>query len=163
MTILQSTRVILRPFNDSDLENLRKLDTDPDIMKFTPAKIPQTMEQSRARLERYSKMDGVWAAEYIDSKDFVGWFMLILSDLEFPEIGFMIVKKYWGLGLASEVSNTIIDHAFQDLGYKGITARTNLDNLQSIRVLKKMKFQHVRNSKNSDNVELMIFKRVPIP
>ena len=98
MTILQSTRVILRPFNDSDLDNLRMLDTDPDIMKFTSAKFPQTMEQSKVRLERYSKMDGVWAAELIDSKDFIGWFMLIPSDLEFPEIGFMIVKKYWGLG-----------------------------------------------------------------
>lgn len=139
------------------------LDADPDIMKFTPAKFPQTMEQSKARLERYSKTDGVWAAELIDSKDFIGWFMLIPSDLEFPEIGFMIVKKYWGLGLACEVSNAIIDHAFQVLEHKGITARTNLDNLQSISVLKKLKFQHVRNSKNSDNVELMIFKKVPSP
>ncbi|MFA6238081.1 MAG: GNAT family N-acetyltransferase [Bacteriovorax sp.] len=159
MMILESTRVSLRAFKESDLENLRTLDTDPDIMKFTPAKIPQTLEQTKNRLMRYSKMDGVWAAELKNSKIFIGWFMLIPTELEFPEIGFMIVKKYWGMGLASEVAGAIIDHALHILKHKGVAARTNIENHQSISVLKKLQFLHVRNSVNSENDELMIFLR----
>lgn len=129
MTHIYSLRCHLRPFNDDDFHNLRKLDSDAEIMKFTPAKIPQTVDQTRARLERYSNMDGVWAAELKDTSDFVGWFMLIKTDLEFPEIGFMIVKDFWGKGLATEIGREIIAHAFNECGHSGLAARTNADNV----------------------------------
>lgn len=155
MTDLHSSRTLLRPFllSEKDFENLRKLDSDPDIMKFTPAKVPQTQEQTRARLERYSKMKGVWAAELKETGEFVGWFMLTPTDLEFPELGFMLVKKFWGQGLATEIAAAIADYAFSLLGHNGLSARTNHENVASIAVLKKLGFVLVR-----ENAELKFFQ-----
>lgn len=155
MTELHSSRTLLRPFTltEKDFENLRQLDGDADIMKFTPAKIPQTPEQTRARLQRYSQMKGVWAAELKSTGEFVGWFMLIPTDLEFPELGFMLVKKFWGQGLATEIATAIADYAFSVLGHSGLSARTNHENLASIAVLKKLGFTLVR-----ENAELKFFQ-----
>ncbi len=151
--MLKSARTTLRPFTLNDYDNLRKLDVEADIMKYTPAKVPQTEEQTRARIERYSKMNGVYACELSDTKEFVGWFMLIPTDLEFPEVGFMIVKKFWGKGLATEVAAALIkDQA-------GVSARTLVDNQASISVLKKLGFKEKRTITNADNQELYVFEK----
>ncbi len=150
--MIETSRARLRHFIPSDYDFLRSLDTDPDIMKFTPAKVVQTPEQTRARLERYSQNPGVWAALDKQTDDFIGWFMLISTDLEFPEIGFMLVKKFWGQGLASEISNAIIEKAFDQEGHAGICARTTLDNFASMQVLKKLGF-----ALSSQNTEVNFF------
>ena len=151
---IRSQRAILRPFTLDDYENLRLLDVEADIMKYTPAKVPQTEEQSRARIERYSNMKGVYACELIDSKEFVGWFMLIPTDLEHPELGFMIVKKFWGKGFATEVAAALIN----DL--PGVSARTLTNNQASISVLKKLGFKEKRTITNADQQELFVFEKV---
>lgn len=158
--MIESKRTLLRSFTEDDLANLRMLDTDADIMKWTPAKVPQTVEQSKTRLARYSQMQGVWACELKDTHEFVGWFMLIPTDLDYPELGFMLVKKHWGKGLATEIAQAVIDYGFNKLGAKGIAARTLLDNTQSIQVLQKLKFTHVKNQLNADGIELMIFHHI---
>jgi ribosomal-protein-alanine N-acetyltransferase len=158
--MIETSRTLLRSFTEDDLANLRLLDADPDIMKWTPAKIPQTFKQSKIRLARYKEMQGVWACELKDTQEFVGWFMLIPTDLDYPELGFMLVKKYWGKGLATEIAQTVIDYGFNSLGAKGIAARTILDNVQSIQVLKKLNFVHVKNLVNADGIELLIFHHI---
>ena len=151
--MLKSARTTLRPFTLDDYENLRLLDTEADIMKYTPAKVPQSEEQTRARIERYSKMNGVYACELTDTKEFVGWFMLIPTDLEYPEVGFMIVKKFWGKGFATEVAAALIkDQA-------GVSARTLIDNQASISVLKKLGFKEKRTIINADNQQLYVFEK----
>ena len=150
---MKSERTTLRPFTLDDYDNLRLLDVEADIMKYTPAKVPQTEEQTRARIERYSKMNGVYACELSDTKEFVGWFMLIPTDLEYPEVGFMIVKKFWGKGFATEVAAALIkDQA-------GVSARTLIDNQASISVLKKLGFKEKRTITNADNQKLFVFEK----
>lgn len=152
--MITSQRTALRSFSLDDYDNLRLLDADADIMKYTPAKIPQTKEQSRARIERYSNMKGVYACELLDSQEFVGWFMLIPTDLEYPELGFMIVKKFWGKGFATEVAAALIKDQL------GVSARTLTDNHASISVLKKLGFKEKRTIINPDKQELFVFEKV---
>ena len=152
--MITSQRTALRSFSLDDYDNLRLLDADADIMKYTPAKIPQTKEQSRARIERYSNMKGVYACELLDSQEFVGWFMLIPTDLEYPELGFMIVKKFWGKGFATEVAAALIKDQLGD------TARTLTDNHASISVLKKLGFKEKRTITTPDKQELFVFEKV---
>lgn len=150
---MKSERTTLRPFTLDDYDNLRLLDIEADIMKYTPAKVPQTEEQTRARIERYSKMNGVYACELSDTKEFVGWFMLIPTDLEYPEVGFMIVKKFWGKGFATEVAAELIKNQ------AGVSARTLIDNQASISVLKKLGFKEKRTITNADNQKLFVFEK----
>ena len=47
---LETKRLSLRRFTIFDFSNMRKLESDAEIMKFIPSKVPQTIEQTKARL-----------------------------------------------------------------------------------------------------------------
>jgi ribosomal-protein-alanine N-acetyltransferase len=160
---IYSKRTKLRRFQLSDLENMIKLESDPDVVKFTPYKTPQTLEQSTTRLQKLIEKSpnlepfGVWAVLNKTDDDFIGWFMLIKTDLEFPEIGFMIVKNYWGMKFATEVCEVLADYGINKLNLPGISARTNVDNCSSIHILKKLGFKYSKNIINEENTCLKIF------
>lgn len=144
-----------------------RLESDPDVMKFTPSRIPLSVEKIEARLNSllekealYSPL-GVWAVELKDTAEFVGWFMLIQTEFEVPEIGFM--KDQWGKGLATEVAQTLVDFGIKKLNYPGIAAVTDLDNATSIHTLKKLGFQKKGSRTKLDKVlgkeiETLIFE-----
>ncbi|MBC7370556.1 MAG: GNAT family N-acetyltransferase [Bdellovibrionaceae bacterium] len=90
MEKIQTKRTILRRFRHSDLNNMILLESDPDVMRFTPSRIPQGIEKTEARLKSLLEKEaayaplGVWAVELKDTADFVGWFMLIKTEFEIP-------------------------------------------------------------------------------
>ena len=51
MKELESSRTILRRLTLADFDNIQKLELNPLIMKFVPARIPQTAEQTKTRLQ----------------------------------------------------------------------------------------------------------------
>lgn len=59
------------------------------------------------------------------------------------EIGYVIDRKFRGLGLATEAVNTLISWAFHDPELKTIKAETPLDNPNSQKVLQKNNFMIV--------------------
>ncbi len=158
MELLQTNRTILRRFQISDLENMIRLESDPDVMKFTPSRIPQTNERTEARLKSLVEKEpayaplGVWAVELKDTADFVGWFMLVKTEFEVPELGFMILKNQWGKGLATEVAQALIDFGMKNLKYPGVAAVTDSDNKASIHVLEKLGFRKVNSRTKPDKI-----------
>jgi ribosomal-protein-alanine N-acetyltransferase len=142
----------------SDLDNMRELESDGDIMKFTSMRIPQSLDQTKERLEglihkeNQSAPLGVWAAELKDDRDFLGWFMLLEKQPNFPELGFMMVKRHWGKGLATEVASEIIRFGFEVVNLKSIAATTVWDNVASIRVLEKLGFSFLKTAGIPDPV-----------
>lgn len=158
MEKLQTKRALLRRFQISDLNNMILLESNPDVMKFTPSRIPQGIEKTTARLKSLIEKEtayaplGVWAVELKDTGDFVGWFMLVKTEFDLPEIGFMIVKDHWGKGIASEVARTLINFAITDLHYPGVAAVTDHDNAASIHILQKLGFKKVNSRTKLDTV-----------
>lgn len=162
---METKRTTLRRFKKSDLEFMRQLEGDPDVVKCTPYKIPQTIDQTKARLDGLVEKEGVyapfgvWAAFEKNSKEFLGWFMLMRIEASSPELGFMLVKKFWGQGYATEIAARIIELGFQELQQTTIVAHTNTENISSMRVLEKLGFQYWKNilGKGSSD-ELKVFK-----
>ena len=161
---MKTPRCNLRRFVLSDLDNMIKLESDPDIMKYTPSKVPLTKEQSKTRLENLISKEalyapfGVWAVETLDTQDFIGWFMLLKTDLPHPEIGFMIIRKYWGMKLSTEIAQALIDYGFTTLNLPAISARTTPENDISIKVLEKLGFNFINIMKNASGEELKVFE-----
>lgn len=158
MAILESKRLRLRRFKLSDLQNMRELESDPDIMKFTPSRIPLSVEKSEQRLRDLIRKEeswapfGVWAVEFKENSDFAGWFMLLKTDHEAPELGFMIVKRHWGKGIATEAAICLIDFGFNNLNLTSIVATTNQDNVFSKKVLNKLSFNFLKTISVPDKV-----------
>lgn len=169
MDELFTSRTRLRRLARSDLNNLARLQTDPDVVRFTRARIPQTLDEIESRLSSWINAQaadrplGIWVAELRDGGEFFGWFMLRKSEFDFPELGFMISKNHWGKGLTSEVSQALVDWAFKDLGLPGVSAVTDRENVASIRILEKLGFQKMETKMKHDlildrDVELFIFE-----
>ncbi len=138
MHFLKTKRTSLRAFNDSDLPVLLEMMTDAEVMRFTGFQTPQTQERIFERLEKWKSEDGVWAVEEMATGHLVAWFMLkktITADLE---LGFMIPKKHWNRGFATEVSLALLDFAFTKLGQDRVIGSTAPENFASIRVLRKI-------------------------
>lgn len=158
MDKLQTQRTMLRRFQLSDLRNMIVLESDPDVMRFTPLRVPQTLEKTEARLKSLIEKEatyaplGVWAVEGKETSDFVGWFMLTMTEFKLPEVGFMIMKNHWGKGFATEVLQTLIGFGMKDLNYSGIAAVTDYDNVASIHLLEKLGFKKVSTRNKFDKI-----------
>lgn len=156
--MIELERLRLRRFNLSDLQNMIELESDPDVMKFTPSRVPFSAERSKERLQDLISKEashgdlGAWAAEFKDSGDFLGFFMLLNRELEFTELGFMIVKRHWGKGLTAEAAKGLVDYGFNQLKLPGISAATTQDNFASKKVLAKVGFVFDKQISISDKI-----------
>ena len=157
---MESARVCLRRFTAHDFENLRELESDDEVMKFTSLRVALPSEQTTSRLQSLIDKEseraplGVWALELKDSADFVGWFMLLKTKNEIPELGFMIVRRHWGKGYATEGSRLLVDYAFKVLAFSKLTATTDPANEASKKVLLKLGFSWARQENGLDIFEI---------
>jgi RimJ/RimL family protein N-acetyltransferase len=158
MSEIRTRRARLRRFRLDDLDHMVELESDAEIMKFTPSRVPLSREESEKRLRALVEKEqllspwGVWAAELGESGEFVGWFMLLRTEYEFPELGFMVVRRLWGRGLASELAGALVRHALEELGAAGLVATTNPENQISKRVLAKIGFRYDREVSVPDRI-----------
>ena len=144
---IETSRTILRRIALSDLESLHRFESNPLIMQFTPSRIPQTLEQTKTRLEgqiaKQASLEpfGIWMADLKATSTPVGWFMLMPAENSQLELGFMILQSHWNLGLTTEVSRALIEYVRKQTGIGKIIAKTNHDNFASQRALEKLGFQ----------------------
>ncbi len=147
---------------------MRVLDSDPAVMRFTPARIPQSEAQTRDRIraqvqkQRDLEPFGIWLAEEKQTGDFIGWFMLLPTQTGELELGFMLVSDKWNRGFATEVGRALMDFAQSNKAVR-IFARTSLDNIASIRVLEKLGFLYSRKISVTEagfegQIELKVFE-----
>ncbi|MCO5144371.1 MAG: GNAT family N-acetyltransferase [Oligoflexia bacterium] len=156
MSELQTSRIVLRRFQLTDLNNMICLESDADVVKYTPYRIPQSKDKTEERLQALVKKEksslGVWAAELKGTKEFIGWFMLIETEFKNPEIGFMLVKKHWRKGFATEIVRALVDYGTKTLKYEKVMAVSDENNTASISVLKKIGFQEVGSKIKFDKI-----------
>lgn len=137
-----SDRLLLSPFTPSDLEPARELLQDPDVVGPTgfrtvvpdwdiPAKLGGWVDQGQS--ER-----GIWKVRHKLTFEFVGMAMLKDTTLPHPELGYMLVKRQWGKGYATEIAGALLQYGFGRLRLDHIMAATDADNAASIKVLAKV-------------------------
>ena len=89
---------------------------------------------------------GRWGIELKDNGKFIGTIDLHKIDpvLKKAAIGYIINKKYWNQGLATEANRAVIELAFEKIGMNKLTALHDKDNPASGKVMEKsgMCFSH---------------------
>ena len=150
---LETARLLLRPVAAADLESLVALDNDPEVMFFINAGAPTPRAEVEADLhwwlgypDRYPAY-GFYAAIEKATGDFLGWFHLRPGEgagPDEPELGYRLVRRVWGRGLATEGSRALVDAAFAQLGATRVNAETMAVNIASRRVMEKAGLRFVR-------------------
>ena len=144
--LLQTPRITLRRFVDADIDHLVALDSDPEVMRYINGGQPRTREmlinESLPRWQATARQGpdrGLWIACDRDSAEFLGWFHLKQGHY-WPaeiEVGYRLLRKYWGRGLATEGTIALIDHSFNKLNEPTVHATTMLANVLSQRVMER--------------------------
>jgi RimJ/RimL family protein N-acetyltransferase len=162
--LIESKRTYLRRFNIDDFESVYEMESQEDVMKYTGPGKALTKEESKTRLNNIiADKDntgplGVWAAVNKSENKVMGWFMLKMTNNDSPELGFMINKRFWGKGYATEICQSLLDYGFNTLNLKSVIAITNNINTGSIKVLEKIGMKHIKDLDNKTKMYQILSK-----
>lgn len=146
MTTLQNKRLILRPWQESDLEPFAALNADPRVMEYFPALL--TRAESAALAKRISDAFheqgwGFWSASAPHVAPFIGCIGLSKPTFQAHftptvEVGWRLAFDYWGKGYATEGAKAALSYGFTTLHLPEIVSFTPVENMRSRQVMEKL-------------------------
>ena len=148
--LLETERLVLRPWDESDAEDLFRMAKDPQVGPSAGWPAHKSVEESREIIRNVLSKPGTFAAVRKEDGRVIGSIGLktgqdSTSEKENePEIGYWIGKDYWGNGYATEASRRLIRHAFEDCGAGAVWCCHYEGNRKSGRVIEKCGYSYVR-------------------
>jgi RimJ/RimL family protein N-acetyltransferase len=147
---LESARLRLRPWRDTDLPEFAAMSADPQVMRYFPAPLSRLESAAligriRGHFAEYGY--GLWALERKDTGAFIGFTGLSYVNFAAPftpavEIGWRLAPEHWGLGYASEAAWAALRCAFDRLALDQVVSFTSQLNLPSQKVMQAIGMQH---------------------
>ncbi|MBH1964833.1 MAG: GNAT family N-acetyltransferase [Comamonadaceae bacterium] len=143
---LTTPRLLLRQWRESDLEPFRVMSADEEVMKYFTS--PLSMQESDQMAQRCQALItergwGFWAAQELDSKQFIGFIGLHIPIAALPfspciEVGWRLAQDYWGKGLATEGARACLKFAFDELKADEVVSFTSIQNRRSEAVMQRL-------------------------
>ncbi|VEG90907.1 GNAT family N-acetyltransferase [Legionella spiritensis] len=150
MNVLETDRLILRTWEEGDLEAMAVIDQDPEVRRYLPGQ--GSPEETRAAIQRFNrhfheKGYSLYAVELKETREMIGFLGLMTPSFEAhftpaTEIGWRLSAKHWNRGYATEGAKAVLHYAFTGLGFADIVSFTVVDNKASRRVMEKIGLRH---------------------
>jgi RimJ/RimL family protein N-acetyltransferase len=151
---VETERLILRELDLSDDLNIFELDADPDVHQFLGNKPIETIEQARQtvdfiRQQYQTHGIGRWAVIEKATKAFLGWAGLKLITVPinnktgFYDLGYRFIRKYWGMGYATEAAIASLHYGFEQLALTEIYGMAHINNISSQKVLQNVGLKYI--------------------
>ena len=140
----ESERLIFRPFTLDDLPLLIEQRSDPDVIRYLGGTKLQNPEALSKRIRFYmscyeSHGFGMCAMIWKSTGEMIGSAGLQpLDGTDEIEVGYSMVKEYWGKGIGTEAARAWLDHGFRDAGLERIVAVAHTGNRASRRIMEKL-------------------------
>lgn len=141
--ILETERLILREFRESDTDAYAEMMADPEVVRFLGGKTLSRAEAWRTmamvighwQLRGY----GFWAVEERASGEMIGrvgcWRPEGWPGLE---VGWTLRRAFWCRGFATEAARASVEYAFTNLGQTRVISLIAPENVASIRVAERL-------------------------
>lgn len=148
---IRSARLILTKMSKDYLDALVRMYSDPQVMATlggvrSPAQTAVYLDQQVAHWDQNGF--GFWAALDAGTGQFVGRGGLrrgIVDGREEVEVGYGLLKEFWGRGLATEIASASVHAGFTVLQQADLVSFTLPTNLASRRVMEKAGFRYERD------------------
>ncbi len=147
--ILETPRLYLRQFTETDAPLVRQLNAEPGVLQYIPEPMLETEEQALKVivdiiLPQYKNNLGRWAVHTKDNNEFIGWCGLKwIKEVDEIDLGYRFKPSEWGKGYATEVAQHTLRYGLQNLQLKKIMAHVHIDNIASQKVLEKIGMHYV--------------------
>lgn len=141
--------MILRLMSEHHLDCLAELNADPDVRKFFPDGV-QDREQTRQRIKEFLTFyeeRGLPCFVMFDkvSNIFIGRCGFGPIETGEIEVGYLIVRKLWGMGYASEALTALLEWAKNNINAEYIIAFAPIGHKASHRVMEKCEMAYYKD------------------
>lgn len=163
--ILETERLILRRWEESDAEDLYKYASDPEVGPIAGWPPHQSVDESRNIIKTVFGGAEAYAVCLKSDQRVIGAIELKLNGYtdmteknDECELGDWLGKPFWGQGLIPEAAREMLRHAFEDIGMSKVWCGYYEGNTKSKRVQEKVGFKYQWTTEHVD-VPLMHEKR----
>ncbi|MDR2249250.1 GNAT family N-acetyltransferase [Acinetobacter sp.] len=151
--MIETERLILRQWKETDADPFIKMGLDKDVMHFFPNLLSAT--ESIDLIQKMSALInengwGFWAVELKESHEFIGFIGLHNQPEQFDfspctEIGWRIATKFWKQGYATEGAKAALNYTFNVLNLNKVVSFTATVNKPSQTVMKRLGMHKVKH------------------
>ena len=145
---METDKIILRPWRESDAEALFKYASDPNVGPRAGWPPHKSVEESLEIIRTVFHNDHTWAIELKqtgESIGCIGYYLYGESNITIgehdAEVGYWVAKPYWNQGICSESLRLMIDYCFQEQHFEVLWCDCFVDNPASERVMHKCGFR----------------------
>ena len=143
---LDTPRLRMRQWRESDREPYAVMNTDPAVMEFFPSLQNRAVSDAgidRWRAEMAAQGWSNWAVELRNSGEFIGFIGLSVPRSALPfspcvEVGWRLARNFWGNGFATEGARAALRVGFERLLLPAIVSFTAVGNLRSRAVMERV-------------------------
>lgn len=158
---LVTERLLLRPFNSSDLKALNEYASVPGVGEAAGWKHHESLEESEVILKKFISEHRTFAVcDGVDGK-VIGSLGIekchpaaqkYFENKNVNEIGYVISQSYWGKGYATEAVQAILSYLFCVLKLDVVVCGHFSQNKRSQRVIQKCGFKHLVSTHYTDSL-----------
>ncbi|RWX78442.1 N-acetyltransferase [Neorhizobium lilium] len=150
--ILESARLVLRNWLETDRDLFREINADPRVMEFFPFR--RNHEEADSFLGRLNGMInenglGFYAVELKATQEPMGFCGLSYANMPsvFPEqtveIGWRLATRFWSKGYATEAALALLEFAFTEKKIDAVVSFAVAENHRSTAVMKRLGMHRV--------------------
>lgn len=145
--VVESSRLIVRPVEEGDLQALLAVNGDDEATRFLPYSSWQSLADARTWFERMSTLGAKGESiQYVitdkTSALAIGTCLLFRYEETSAraELGYVLGRKHWGRGIMREALVALIDCAFGGYGLRRLEAEVDPLNTASVLLLDSLGF-----------------------
>lgn len=146
---LETERLILRQFRESDLDMFLAYRNDPDVAKYQGWSIPYPREKGIEFVQQMSVAvpgQSKWlqiAIELKSTHQMIGdlAFFIKRDDKRQAMIGYSLARPFWGNGYAYEAMSCLLAYLFDEWDLHRVVAECDEENVASWRLLERLGFR----------------------
>jgi ribosomal-protein-alanine N-acetyltransferase len=153
IVILTTPRLVLRTATENDIPLLHeRIFTDQEVMRYAFAGLPMAREESerfmRAHFTFGNSLTGIAVLTEKSAGEVIGYAGLLacdaLEEADF-ELGFVLARRAWGRGLATEIGRAQLAFGFGRISCNRLLGLVEPRNTPSIHVLEKLGMRYLRD------------------
>lgn len=157
MAILQTARLIIRPLQINDLDDVFNYSCTPNVGLNAGWKPHESKEETLEIMnEIFLNKKTVWGIEIKESSKIIGSIGLIDDPKRQYDmvkmIGYAIGEAYWGKGFMTEAAHKVIQYGFEELNLFAISAYCFPTNERSKKIIKKFNFDYEGTLKMAEKI-----------
>ena len=151
---LETDRMILRTLSTLDADQaFKNWTSDEDVTKYVGWSIHKSKSETFNWLKNeesniFSDVNYTWGFVLKSTGELIGsGGIKFVSSVDMYEVGYNIMKAYWGNGLTTEALRKILEFSRDTLGIHTVLGRHAVENIGSEKVLKKLGFKFTKFGK----------------